>query len=62
MEVILFFILAICIIGAYMHGHKIGVKKGADAMYSHLYSKGIRKNDAVIVQLEYEDRSGTKEF
>ena len=45
-----------------MHGHKIGVKKGADAMYSHLYSKGIRKNDAVIVQLEYEDRSGTQEF
>ena len=62
MEVILFFVLAICIIGAYMHGHKVGVKAGADAMYSHLYSRGTRKNDAVIVKLEYEDRSGTKEF
>ena len=62
MEVILFFILAICIIGAYMHGHKVGVKAGADARYSHLYSRGTRKNDEVIVKLEYEDRSGTKEF
>ena len=31
-------------------------------MYSHLYSRGVRKNDEVIVKLEYEDRSGTKEF
>ena len=62
MEIILFLILAVCIIGAYMHGHKVGVKAGADAMYSHLYSRGTRKNDAVIVKLEYEDRSGTKEF
>ena len=62
MEVILFFILAICIIGAYMHGHKVGVKAGADAMYSHLYSRGTRKNDEVIVKLQYEDRSGIKEF
>ena len=62
MEVILFLILAVCIIGAYMHGHKVGVKAGADAMYSHLYRRGTRKNDEVIVKLEYEDRSGTKEF
>ena len=62
MEVILFLILAVCIIGAYMHGHKVGVKAGADAMYSHLYSRGTRKNDEVIVKLEYEGRRGTKEF
>ena len=62
MEIILFLVIAICIVGAYMHGHKVGVKKGADAMYSHLYSRGTRKNDEVIVKLEYEDRSGTQEF
>ena len=54
--------IAICIVGAYMHGHKAGVKSGADAMYTHLYERGVRKNDEVIVKLEYEDRSGTKEF
>ena len=62
MEIILFFIIATCIVGAYMHGHKAGVKSGADAMYTHLYSRGTRKNNEVIVKLEYEDRSGTKEF
>ena len=31
-------------------------------MYTHLYNQGVRKNDHVIVKLEYEDRSGTKEF
>ena len=62
MEIILFFIIATCIVGAYMHGHKVGVKAGADAMYTHLYSRGTRKNDSVIVKLEYEDRSGTQEF
>ena len=62
MEIILFLVVSICVVGAYMHGHKVGVKKGADAMYSHLYSRGTRKNDEVIVKLEYEDRSGTQEF
>ena len=31
-------------------------------MYSHLYNKGVRKNEHVIVKLEYEDRSKTQEF
>ena len=62
MEIILFLVVSICVVGAYMHGHKVGVKAGADAMYTHLYSRGTRKNDEVIVKLEYEDRSGTKEF
>ena len=62
MEITSLIIVSICVVGAYMHGHKVGVKKGADAMYSHLYSRGTRKNDEVIVKLEYEDRYGTKEF
>ena len=62
MEIILFLVVSICVVGAYMHGHKVGVKAGADAMYTHLYSRGTRKNNEVIVKLEYEDRSGTKEF
>ena len=62
MEIISLIIVMICIVGAYMHGHKTGVKSGADAMYTHLYERGVRKNDEVIVKLEYEDRSGTKEF
>ena len=47
---------------AYWHGHKTGIKVGADTMYTHLYENGTRQNDKVIVCLEYEDRSGTKEF
>ena len=62
MEITGLIIVSICVVGAYMHVHKVGIKKGADAMYSHLYSRGTRKNDEVIVKLEYEDRSGTKEF
>ena len=62
MEITGLIIVSICVVGAYMHGHKAGVKSGADAMYTHLYERGVRKNDEVIVKLEYEDRSGTKEF
>ena len=62
MEIISFIIICICIIGAYWHGHTIGVKSGADAMYTHLYNRGVRKDDEVIVKLQYEDRSGIKEF
>ena len=62
MEITGFIIVGICVVGAYMHGHKTGVKDGADAMYTHLYEQGTRKDDSVIVKLEYEDRSGTKEF
>ena len=59
MEIISFIIISICIIGAY-HGHTIGVKSGADAMYTHLYNRGVRKDDEVIVKLQYEDRSELK--
>tara|TARA_B100000927_G_scaffold273113_1_gene251270 strand:- start:1200 stop:1388 length:189 start_codon:yes stop_codon:yes gene_type:complete len=62
MEIIALVITGIIVAAAYMHGHKTGVKNGADAMYSHLYNQGIRKGDEVIVHLEYEDRSGIKEF
>ena len=57
------YILASIVVGvAYWHGYKTGVRTGADTMYDHLYQNGTRKNDKVIVCLEYEDRSGTKEF
>ena len=62
MEIIALVITGIIVAAAYMHGHKTGVKDGADAMYTHLYEQGTRKDDSVIVKLEYEDRSGTKEF
>ena len=46
----------------YSWGEYNGIRKGADEMYSHLYNKGVRKNEHVIVKLEYEDRSKTQEF
>jgi len=61
-DIVVLLVTSICIIGSYWHGEKAGIKKGADAMYQHLYSSGVRKEDKVIVCLEYEDRSGTKEF
>jgi len=50
------------VVGAYIHGHKLGIKQGAATMYEHIYSQGTRKNDVVIVELEYESRAKTKEF
>ena len=62
MELIFPFIIVIPFVIGYMLGESKGVTKGADEMYSHLYSRGTRKNDTVIVELEYEDRSNTQEF
>ena len=58
----LYILMSILVAVAYWHGHKTGVKHGADTMYTHLYQNGIRENDHVVGRLEYEDRSGTKEF
>ena len=58
----LYILVSIVVAIAYWHGHKTGIKVGADTMYTHLYENGTRQNDKVIVCLEYEDRSGTKEF
>jgi len=58
----LYILVTILVAVAYWHGHKTGVRNGADTMYQHLYEQGTRKNDKVIIALEYEDRSGTKEF
>ena len=58
----LYILVSIVVAIAYWHGHKPGIKVGADTMYTHLYENGTRQNDKVIVCLEYEDRSGTKEF
>jgi len=58
----LYVLVSIVVAIAYWHGHKTGVRLGADSMYQHLYENGIRKNDKVIVTLEYEDRGGIKEF
>ena len=57
-----YILVSIVVAIAYWHGHKTGIKVGADTMYTHLYENGTRQNDKVIVCLEYEDRSGTKEF
>ena len=62
MEITAFFLWTVTIFGAFWMGQKTGIKKGADAMYTHLYNNGVRKNDEVIVKLEYEERYGTKEF
>ena len=58
----LYILVSVVVAIAYWHGHKTGVRLGADTMYEHLYQQGTRSNDHVIVKLEYEDRSGTKEF
>tara|TARA_A200000159_G_C7266651_1_gene315388 strand:+ start:90 stop:284 length:195 start_codon:yes stop_codon:yes gene_type:complete len=58
----LYILVSIIIIIAYWHGYKTGIRLGADTMYQHLYENGIRKNDKVIVTLEYEDRGEIKEF
>tara|TARA_B100001175_G_scaffold317559_1_gene334955 strand:- start:2070 stop:2264 length:195 start_codon:yes stop_codon:yes gene_type:complete len=58
----LYILVAILVAVAYYHGHKTGIRKGADTMYGHLYDNGVRKDDKVIVHLEYEDRSSVKEF
>ena len=58
----LYILVSIVVAVAYWHGYKTGIKTGADTMYEHLYQQGTRSNDHVIVKLEYEDRSGTKEF
>lgn len=52
----------LCYIVGTWRGEAKGVTKGADEMYTHLYNRGVRKNDHVIVTLEYEDRSETQEF
>ena len=57
-----FIFLCILFFAIYSWGEYNGIRKGADEMYSHLYSRGTRKNDTVIVELEYEDRSDTQEF
>tara|TARA_B100001248_G_scaffold104507_1_gene77897 strand:- start:1531 stop:1725 length:195 start_codon:yes stop_codon:yes gene_type:complete len=62
MELIFPFIIVIPFVIGYMLGESKGVTKGADEMYTHLYNRGVRKNDHVIVKLEYEDRSETQEF
>jgi len=58
----LYILVSIVVAVAYWHGYKTGIRNGADTMYEHLYQQGTRNNDHVIVKLEYEDRSGTKEF
>ena len=58
----LYVLVIILVAVSYWHGHKTGIRLGADTMYQHLYEQGIRENDHVIVRLEYEDRSGVKEF
>ena len=62
MEIITLLILSVVFFCIYSWGEYNGIRKGADEMYSHLYSRGTRKNDTVIVELEYEDRSNTQEF
>ncbi len=62
MEIMSFILLALVFFGVYSWGEANGVRKGADEMYTHLYNQGVRKNDHVIVKLEYEDRSGINEF
>tara|TARA_B100001939_G_scaffold82639_1_gene70406 strand:+ start:450 stop:641 length:192 start_codon:yes stop_codon:yes gene_type:complete len=63
MEITITFIfLCISFFAIYSWGEYNGIRKGANEMYTHLYNQGVRKNDEVIVKLEYEDRSGTKEF
>ena len=63
MEITITFIfLFISFFAIYSWGEYNGIRKGANEMYTHLYNQGVRKNDEVIVKLEYEDRSGTKEF
>ena len=62
MEIITFIFLCISFFAIYSWGEYNGIRKGANEMYTHLYNQGVRKNDEVIVKLEYEDRSGTKEF
>tara|TARA_A100001388_G_scaffold189450_1_gene142477 strand:- start:5577 stop:5768 length:192 start_codon:yes stop_codon:yes gene_type:complete len=63
MEITITFIfLCISFFAIYSWGEYNGIRKGANEMYTHLYNQGVRKNDHVIVKLEYEDRSGTKEF
>ena len=63
MEITITFIfLCISFFAIYSWGEYNGIRKGADEMYTHLYNQGVRKNDHVIVKLEYEDRSSTQEF
>ena len=61
MEIISFILFALCIFGVYTWTYN-RCQKGADEMYTHLYNQGVRKDDHVIVKLEYEDRSSIKEF
>jgi len=58
----LYILVSILVSVAYWHGHKTGVRHGADTMYTHLYQQGTRQNDKVIVALDYEGRSVNKEF
>lgn len=62
MELIGIFVLVIPFAIGYMVGEAKGIRKGADEMYTQLYDKGVRKNDHVIVKLEYEDRYEDQEF
>jgi|TARA_B100000287_G_scaffold26768_1_gene25605 hypothetical protein len=61
-QLIHYLILSGVVALAYWHGHKTGVNAGAEGMYEHLYKNGVRKNDKVIVELEYEDRHYKKDF
>ena len=62
MELIGLFVLVIDFAFGYMLGEQKGIRRGADQMYTHLYENGVRKNDHVIVKLEYEDRYQDQEF
>ena len=41
----LYILVSIVVAIAYWHGHKTGIKVGADTMYTHLYENGTRQND-----------------
>jgi len=61
-DLLMYGICVAIIMGCYYHGFRNGVKQGAAQLYENLYRQGTRKNDKVIVELEYEGRSETKEF
>ena len=61
-ELVHYILLGLLVGLAYWHGHNTGVNAGAEGMYEHLYNSGTRKEDKVIVALEYEDRHYKKDF
>ena len=62
MEIFGFILLGLGCVIIYAYAYDKGVQAGADNMYTHLYERGVRKDDTVIVTLEYEDRSSSHEF